>query len=158
MSNRDEFDTVGDRIQWNDHLGKLVLFTPTEYIEGIKTRFTTDDKGRDAVLTDLVMFENGGEIIEYFDVMVFPGKLIAALKRRVPTGRQVLGVITRGEAEKGQNPPYVLGAPTDEQKQMARDYNASRPKADTAPASSLTKSAPAPQASVADDPWATDQN
>jgi hypothetical protein len=156
MSNRDEFDTVGDRVQMADLMGKLVLFTPTEHVEGVKTQFSGDE-GRDAILTDLVVFEDGGEIIEYFDVMIFQGKLIAALKRRVQTGRQVLGVMTRGEAAKGQSAPYELAAPTDGQKQMARDYNAGRPKADTAPAPSLTKAAPAPQAST-DDPWATDQN
>jgi hypothetical protein len=58
--------------------------------------------------------------------MIFQGSLIGALKRKIPTGRSLLGVIAKGEAKKGQNAPYILSAPTDEQKQMARDFLAGR--------------------------------
>ena len=75
--------------------------------------------------------------------MIFQGSLIGQLKRKIQGGRKLLGVIAKGEAKKGQNAPYILAAPTDEQKQAARDFLAGRVVADA------TKSAP-----ESDDPFA----
>lgn len=113
---KDEFDSAGSYVAIKDLLGELVLFTPTEYIEEVKTDF--GDK--DAVMTDIVVLSQGG--VEYEDAMIFQGSLIGALKRKIPTGRKLLGVVAKGEAKKGQNAPYILEAPTDEQKQIARNY------------------------------------
>ena len=122
MPRNDEFDTAGSYVAIKDLLGELVLFTPTEYVEEVKTDFGE----KDAVTTDLVVLTAEGGPAEYTDVMVFQGSLIGALKRKIPTGRKLLGVIAKGEAKKGQNPPYILTTPTDEQSQMARDYLAGR--------------------------------
>jgi hypothetical protein len=137
MTQRDEFDTAGAYVAVKDLLGELVLFTPTEYVEEVKTDF--GDK--DAVITDLVVLTQGGA--EYQDVMIFQGSLIGQLKRKIQGQRKLLGVIAKGEAKKGQNAPYILAAPTDEQKQVARDYLAGRTVADA------TESTPAD-----DDPFA----
>lgn len=120
MPEKDEFDTAGSYVAIKDLLGELVLFTPTEYVEEVKTDFGT----KDAVTTDLVVLSQGGT--EYTDAMIFQGSLIGQLKRKIPGGRKLLGVIAKGEAKKGQNAPYILEAPTDEQKQMARDFLAGR--------------------------------
>lgn len=122
MSNRDEFDTAGAYVAVKDLLGELVLFSPTEYVEEVKTDF--GDK--DAVITDLVVLTADGGPSEYQDVMIFQGSLIGQLKRKIQGGRKLLGVIAKGEAKKGQNAPYILAAPDDDQKQMARDYLAGR--------------------------------
>ena len=122
MARQDEFDTAGSYVAVKDLLGELVLFTPTEYVEEVKTDF--GDK--DAVTTDLVVLTAEGGPAEYTDVMIFQGSLIGALKRKIPTGRKLLGVIAKGEAKKGQNAPYILTAPDDAQIQMARDYEAGR--------------------------------
>lgn len=72
MSNRDEFDTAGTYVAVKDLLGELVLFSPTEYVEEVKTDF--GDK--DAVMTDLVVLTAEGGPVEYEDVMIFQGSLI----------------------------------------------------------------------------------
>lgn len=136
MARNDEFDTAGEYVAIKDLLGELVLFTPTEHVEEVQTDFGT----KDAVVTDLVVLSQDGTP-EYTDVMVFQGSLIGQLKRKIPNGRKLLGVIAQGEAKKGQNAPYILTAPTDEQAQAARDYLAGR-----------TVKAAAP--STADDPFA----
>lgn len=136
MARNDEFDTAGEYVAIKDLLGELVLFTPTEHVEEVQTDFGT----KDAVVTDLVVLSQDGTP-EYTDVMVFQGSLIGQLKRKIPNGRKLLGVIAQGEAKKGQNAPYILTAPTDEQAQTARDYLAGR-----------TVQAAAP--SQADDPFA----
>ena len=137
MTQRDEFDTAGAYVAVKDLLGELVLFTPTEYVEEVQTDFGT----KDAVVTDLVVLTQNGA--EYQDVMIFQGSLIGQLKRKIQGGRKLLGVIAKGEAKKGQNAPYILAAPTDEQKQAARDFLAGRVVVDA------TESAP-----ESDDPFA----
>lgn len=131
MGQRDEFDTPGAYVAVKDLLGELVLFTPIEYVEEVTTDFGT----KDAVTTDLVVLSGEDAGTEYESVLIFQGSLIGSLKRKVPAytngvmtreGRKVLGVIAKGDAKKGQNAPYILAAPTDEQKQVARDYLAGR--------------------------------
>lgn len=130
MTQRDEFDTPGAYVAIKDLLGELVLFTPTEYVEEVTTDFGT----KDAVITDLVVISQG--CAEYSDVMIFQGSLIGQLKRRVSTGRKLLGVIAKGEAKKGQNAPYIVETPTEDQAQMARDFLAGRTVASAAPSKS----------------------
>lgn len=117
MARNDEFDTAGSYVAIKDLLGELVLFTPTEHVDAVQTDFGT----KDAVVTDIVVLSQDGTP-EYQDVMVFQGSLIGQLKRKIPQGRKLLGVIAKGEAKKGQNAPYILTAPTDEQAQTAREY------------------------------------
>lgn len=143
MSNRDEFDAASAYVAVKDLLGELVLFTPTEHVEEVPTDFGT----KDAILTDLVVLTAADGPTEYTDALIFQGSLIGSLKRKLPVysepvaasqfgpaqpaqlvkeGRKLLGVIAKGEAKKGQNAPYILVAPDDAQKQMARDYLAGR--------------------------------
>jgi hypothetical protein len=132
MSQRDEFDSAGAYVAVKDLLGELVLFSPTEYVDEVATDFGT----KDAVLTDLVVITAEGGPAEYADVMIFQGSLIGQLKRKIAGQKKLLGRIDRGEAKKNQNAPYILTAPSDEDKQLARDYLAGRVVAAAAP---LTK-------------------
>jgi hypothetical protein len=132
MSQRDEFDSAGAYVAVKDLLGELVLFSPTEHVEEVQTDFGT----KDAVLTDLVVITAEGGPAEYTDVMIFQGSLIGQLKRKIAGSKKLLGRIDKGEAKKGQNAPYILTAPSDEDKQLARDYLAGRVVAAAVP---LTK-------------------
>ncbi len=156
MSN-DDFDSAGDTnyVDFNDYLGELILFTPTEYIasdEETGEGVNTENGLKDAVITDMDVISTGES---FTDIMILQGKLIGALKRRVPVpaaftgtdangnrimseakpGRKFLGVLAKGEPKKkGWNAPFELHAATDEQKQMARDFLAGRKvEAATAP-------------------------
>lgn len=125
MTQRDEFDSAGTMLKIADHLGELVLFTPHEYVDkdnGVDTSFGK----KDYVLTDAVILTAEGGPAEYDDAMILQGSLIGQLKRKIPGGRKLLGRIAKGEAKKGQQPPYVLSAPSDADKQLARDYLAGR--------------------------------
>lgn len=119
---KDEFDSAAPYVAIKDLVGELVLFTPTEYVEKVKTDFGE----KDAVLTNLVVLTAEGGPSEYEDQMIYQGSLIGALKRKIPGNRKLLGVLAIGEAKKGQNAPYILTAPDDAQKQMARDFLAGR--------------------------------
>ncbi len=138
---RDEFDSASAYVAIKDLMGELVLFTPSEHVEEVQTDFGQ----KDAVLTDIVVLSQDGAP-EFNDVMIFQGSLIGQLKRRVPQrnqatgqvireGRKLLGRIGKGEAKKGQNAPYILVDPSDDDKQAARDYLAGRIVAAAAPAS-----------------------
>lgn len=144
---RDEFDVVGEYFQVKEHVGALVLFTPTEHLENVVTAFNPG--GTDAMLTDLVVLHKDGEACEdeYDQSLIFQGALIAKLKSRVTitpsldrdpvtgivtefetlTSKRVLGRIQRGEAKKGQSEPYIIGEVSDEDKDLARKYIAANP-------------------------------
>lgn len=111
----------------------LLLVTPTEYVESINTSYGDTD----AVRVDFVVLDapDGPEEVE--DTLIFQRMLIGALKRQAafnekyPEGdpntgypKMTLGVL-RPDTErqkKGQDAPWVLMEPTDEQKAAARDY------------------------------------
>lgn len=130
MSQRDEFDTASAYVAMKDLVGDLVLFTPTEHVKEVPTDFGE----KDAVVTDLVVLSQEGTP-EYLDVMVYQGKLIGRLKRKIRDNRKLLGVIAKEEPKKGQEAAYILLEPDEAQMQMARDYLAGRTvAAATAPA------------------------
>lgn len=122
MTQRDEFDIAGNHVPMKDLIGELVLFSPTEYVEEMNTVHGV----KDVVVADLVVLTADGGPIEHPSALVFQGPLIGLLKRKIHTGRKVLGVVSLGEAKNGKQAPYRLAAPTDEQQQMARDYLAGR--------------------------------
>lgn len=130
---RDEFDSASAYVSMSDLVGDLVLVTPTEHVEGVQTDF--GDK--DAILADLVVLADAegnayDEPREYTDVMIFQGKLIGQLKRRIPIvnaagqitreGRPLLARVVKGEAKKGQSAPYEFGSPSEADKQTARNF------------------------------------
>jgi hypothetical protein len=144
VTQKDEFDSAGSgaQVKLAEIIGKTVLFSPTEYVPTEKDvagnviggGVLTKDYGRkDVVLTDMVILDgdNGTEV--YDDVMIFNGKVIGALKRRV--GRKYLGVIGQSAEKIKGNYAIEVHEPSEAQKQMARDYLAGRTvAAATAPA------------------------
>lgn len=142
---RDEFDSAGSgsRVTLRELIGKTVLFMPTEYVALEKDAngnvigggiLTTDYGRKDAVLTDMVVLnaEGGPERID--DAMIFNGKPIAALKRRI--GKMYLGVVAEGTEKVKGNYPLLIAAPTEADEQMARDYLAGRAVAAAVPTAS----------------------
>lgn len=115
---------------------QLLLVTPTEYVESISTSFGDTD----AVRVDLVVLDapDGPEEVE--DTLVFQRILISAMKRQAKfneahgvdpqTGypKMILGVLKPNEdkQKKGQDAPWDLMEPSDEQKKLARAYLADK--------------------------------
>lgn len=147
MAQRDEFDVAGSFVPLKTLVGELLYFTPTEYVEkdpsdptsGIKTDFGY----KDAVITDITVLTNPGGPVTHHDQMVLQGKMIGQLKRRITTGRSLLGRLVLGEKKPNQNAPYEIVAPSEDDMQMARDFLAGR-----------TVSAAAAPAAEAEDPFA----
>lgn len=150
---RDEFDSAGSGARTNlrEQMGKLVLFSPTEYLALEKDGngnvigggvMTTDYGRKDAVVTDMVVIDAVGGPEKFEDVMIFNGKPIGDLKRRV--GGMYLARIAEGTEKVKGNYPILLAEVTEADKQIARDYLAGRKVA----------AATAPAAPSAEDPFA----
>lgn len=115
-----------------EYADQLLLVTPTEYVESMKTSYGDTD----AVRVDLVVLDapDGPEEVE--DTLVFQRMLIGALKRQAKFNEQhqvdeqtgfpkmTLGVLIadKEQQKKGQDAPWVLAEPSAEQAQVARDY------------------------------------
>lgn len=115
--------------EYEDH---LLLVTPTEYVESISTSYGDTD----AVRVDFVVLDapDGPEEVE--DTLVFQRILISAMKRAAnfneknsvdpATGypKMVLGVLApnKDKQKKGQDAPWDLLEPSEEQKVLARKY------------------------------------
>jgi hypothetical protein len=103
-------------------VGKLVLLYPDTYREGIRTVNGEKDAvdGRMVILDGT---ESGEPEETTFSFM--QGVLISQLRRSIGKN-PVLGRMGLGEAKKGQNPPFRLSDPTDEDKDKARAFIASQ--------------------------------
>jgi len=156
MSNEDPFASASgfESITDEEHCGKLVLFTPLEHVFNVKTKYSTPEKPTtDVIDTDAVVLDGTDGIEEFESVRIFQGPLIATLKRAAkfndanPDGdpktgkpRMILGRLDRGEDKTGKlkkileftdadKRAWILTPPSEEDKQMARDYLAKRPAA-----------------------------
>lgn len=121
---RDPFSSAGSSsAKITDFEGRLLLLTPTEYLDG-ENKVNTEYGEKDVVITDLVALD--GDVEEESGVYVFQGKLIGALKRKI--GKDpVLGRLGKGDpAKKGQAKPWALLPPSDADKELARKYLASK--------------------------------
>lgn len=99
--------------------GRLILFTPQEYVEHITTAFNPD---KDAVRVSYVVLDGPDTPESVEGAFVWQGALIGALKGRVGAG-MVLGRLgQRPPSKPGMSPAWVLNDPTDEDKQIARRY------------------------------------
>lgn len=101
-----------------DYSGALLLITPTEY----RPEVNTTRGPTDAVVIDFVVLDGPRAGETATSSLVFPKVLKGALKAKIGTGRMVLGRLGKGDAKPGQSAPWVLGEPTDQDKQTAREY------------------------------------
>lgn len=116
--------------------GQVLLVTPTEYVESMKTSFGDTD----AVRVDFAVLDAPEGVVEVEDTLIFQRMLIGALKRQAvfnekntvdeSTGfpKMTLGVLVQDtdRQKKGQSAPWVLAEPNAEQAQLARDYLAGK--------------------------------
>jgi hypothetical protein len=123
----DPFASPSAGVKITEYKGRLMLVTPLEYVTGISTKFGESD----AVDADVVILdgEEKGERLD--NVRIFQGALIGVLKGRI--GKQVgmvlgrLGTVPNKKDTEGK-PVWVLEQPTEDDKQVARDYLAAATK------------------------------
>lgn len=120
----DGFTDPGERSNFKlaDHEGALLLITPRSLEEAIETAFGEADaiKADVVVLTDT----NGKRLKapeEEAGVLIFQRVVIGQLEESIGKSR-VLGTIGRGVAKKGQDAPFIIEVPTDDEKDIARAY------------------------------------
>lgn len=109
-------------IQWADYKGALLLFTVKEIETGISTQFGTSD----AVRVSINVLDGSNEGDGFADVLVFPKVLQGQLRGSV--GGRVLGRLGQGEKKSGQNAPWKLEDPTEDDKTLARKWIAENDK------------------------------
>lgn len=124
---QDPFASAGSTgVKITDYEGRLLLVTPNEYIQGLKTDY---DEDKDAVDADVVVLDGEGAPEELDDVRIFQGKLIGSLKHRIGKKQNmVLGRLGKDSPKKkGQSAAWTFETPTDDDKKLAREYLAQQP-------------------------------
>lgn len=116
----DQFDGPGSAngISWSDYEGRLLLITPHENDVVMNTAFGEST----AVRADVVVLDGPGAPDEVSDTLIFPKVLQGQVKGNAGTGRMNLGRLGKGQAKPGQSAPWMLGDPTDADKDVARAY------------------------------------
>lgn len=123
----DQFDGPGSAtgITWADLNGRLLLITPHEKDVTVNTAFGESA----AVRADVVVLDGLEAGEEYADTLIFPKVLQGQVKGNAGTGRMNLGRLGQGQKKPGQSAPWMLGDPTDADKDVARRYLASKTQA-----------------------------
>ena len=109
---------AGDLFSNKENEGRLLLVTPTEYM----AEFTTSAGVGPAVKADVVVLDGPESPKVYQDALLFGKVLTGQLKRNAGTGRPNLGRLGLGVKKPGQNAPWQLAAPGEDDKQVAREY------------------------------------
>lgn len=105
-------------VKITDFDGQLLLITPTAHETNIPTAYGPAD----AVTANIAVLDGNGAGQEHTGVRIFQKALQGQLRPKVGTGRMVLGRLGRGTAKPGQSAPWLLADPTEQDKQVARDY------------------------------------
>jgi hypothetical protein len=149
---RDPFSSASSFDKISDHFGRLLLITPVEHVFGIKTEYSTPEKPTtDAIDAEVVVLDGPDAGTGFESMRIFQGPIISTLKRAAKfndanpggdpaTGRpkMILGRLGRGEDKTGKltpnlygtaadKRPWILLAPAEADKQLARDYLAKAP-------------------------------
>lgn len=112
--------TSGNIFEPDPLKGRLLLITPLEYVEHLKTKFSAD---KDAVRCDYVVLDGplaGTDEGTVDNCLIFQGALIGATKTRIGKG-MVIGRIGQKPTDKG-NAMWILEPSTDDDKEVARAY------------------------------------
>jgi hypothetical protein len=107
--------SMGDTLPPAEVVGHLLLIAPTGYETGIVTKFTKhDDKPSEAVRCDIAVLtaqnDRGEYGVVYRGVLWF-NVIRLSLRKSIPdtaNGDAVLARMGQGQAQQGQDPPYVL--------------------------------------------------
>lgn len=106
--------------------GGLLLVYP-QSIEFKATMHSTTAAGDECIRARVVVIDEKkpAKSEVHNDVLIFQGVLIGNLRGAIPGKKKVLGRLGRGEASKGKSAPWILNAPTEDDKGVARAYLAS---------------------------------
>lgn len=133
MTDEYTFDDPGSLvgIKWNEHTGALVLITPRE----VKKDFPTQAGPADTTFADVMILDGPSAGSTYQGVPIYQKFLQGQLRANVGTGRSCLGRIGQdpSRAKPGQTAPWVLGNPSDADKQAAARYLKERAAKTAAP-------------------------
>ncbi|HWS92873.1 MAG TPA: hypothetical protein VN306_10375 [Mycobacterium sp.] len=116
----DEFDNPGTAtaINLEELNGRLLLIKPSRVEVGVSTVLGN----KDATVADVHVLDGDAPGQLYGEAFIWPKVLQAQLHSTVSTGRYCLGRLGQGVAKPGQNPPWKLEDPTEDDKQRARKY------------------------------------
>lgn len=114
----DMFDDPAAGVKITQFENALLLVKP----HGIRNNIVTPFGEADATEADISVLDgpNAGE--EHPGCLVFQKALQGQLRPSITTGRMVLGRLGRGAAKPGQDPPWILGDPTEADKTLAREH------------------------------------
>lgn len=115
-------------IQWEDHLGKLLLIEPKSFEREIQTQYGT----KEAVRADITVVDAADGPTEFPEALIFPGVLISQTRPLI--GEKVLGRLGQGVAKPGQKPPWVIQDPTEADITLGTQHIDSRKPQVSAPA------------------------
>lgn len=97
----------GEKIEYEDFLGKLFVVEPIEVEKDVKTVHGVTD----AVRANVYILMGPNKTEEFEDTLIFPKVLQSQTRRKI--GSYVVGRLGQGEAKRGQNAPWVFEAPSD---------------------------------------------
>jgi hypothetical protein len=110
----------GDRIDWDQTLGKLLIIEPQSHEVGIETVHGLGD----AIKADVHVLTGPGTAEDYAQVLIFPRVLQSQLKGQI--GKKVVGRLAKGVAKPGKSAPWILDAATADDLSKASLWLASR--------------------------------
>ena len=110
---------AGDRISFDELNGSLLLIFVHELVKDVPTSFGDAD----AIRCDVTVLDGDHITDQYSDTLIFPRVLVSQLRKNV--GAMVLGRLGQGAKKPGQNPPWILTAATDTEKQVGEKWLAS---------------------------------
>jgi len=112
--------------------GHLLIIYPIGYVQHIQTRFSQPGKRSDAICCDIVDLDENDEFTNrpgkiYRSSNLMQSQLIVGLRPFI--GKKVLGLITRGVARNGMNPPWIVTDMSSDPKcvEIARSWAAGNP-------------------------------
>lgn len=117
----------GDWFAPADNINRLLLIKPLRH-EVVPNQFKPGETQTLVHADVVILAENAahGEHKEYPDAHIYSAGIVSQTKENCGTGRYVLGRLGQGQAKGGNKPPYVLGDPTDADKQVAVAYLSTR--------------------------------
>lgn len=116
MTTTDEFAAPASStgITFADYKGRLLMFD----VKSVETDVQTSFGPKDAVRADVTVIDGDSAGETFNDALIFPSVLIGQIRGAV--GRKVLGRLEQGNAKPGQQPPWKLADPTEDDKAAAR--------------------------------------
>jgi hypothetical protein len=116
----DQFENPGTTtaIDLEALMGRLLLIKPSRVEVGVSTVLGN----KDATVADVHVLDGEDPGQMFGEAFIWPKVLQAQLRSTVSAGRYCLGRLGQGNAKPGQNPPWKLADPTEDDREVARNY------------------------------------